>query len=171
MRRSIRNLAQVALAIGVVALVVAGCGGGDDEVGAASAGTGIVSVASVDGTEVLADVEGRTLYTAPVEEGGIRCVEACTSFWEPVTATDAEAERAAADLDLDLGIVERPEGDRQLTLDRLPLYTFTEEDAGQLEGDGFVDDFQGTRFEWEAASIGGGSPSPGSDSPGGTYDY
>ena len=169
-----RSITTILLATGALALAVAGCGGGDDEQSAAASGpTGIVSIASVGGTDVLADAEGRTLYTAAVEEGGkILCVDACTSFWEPLTASSAEAESAAAELDLDLGVVERPEGDRQLTLDGLPLYTFTEEDAGQLDGDGFVDDFQGTHFEWEAATTSGdggsGAPNGGGSDP---FDY
>ena len=158
------------------ALGLAACGG-DDESGASAAGSGagIVSVASVDGTDVLADPAGKTLYTAAVERGGeILCVEACASFWEPLIASPAEAEEAAAELDADLGVVSRPDGERQLTLEGLPLYTFAEEDAGELEGDGFVDDFQGTRFEWEAARTSGGAESSGSgggEPPGGGYDY
>jgi predicted lipoprotein with Yx(FWY)xxD motif len=178
MRLSITHTAKIALVIGAAALGVVGCGSDDEEsagASAASASAGIVSVASVDGTDVLADSEGRTLYTAPVEEARILCVDACTSFWEPVVASPDEAESAAADLDLELGVVDRPEGDQQLTLDGLPLYTFAEEDAGQLEGDGFVDDFQGTHFEWQAATTSGDAGSSDSDAPGGAgsnpYDY
>jgi predicted lipoprotein with Yx(FWY)xxD motif len=170
---------RVALAIGAAALGIAGCGGGGEEnasAGAAGASAGIVSVASVDGNDVLADSEGRTLYTAAVEQGGkILCVDGCTSFWEPVGASPDEADEAAAELGADLGVVDRPEGEQQLTFDGLPLYTFAEEDAGQLDGDGFVDDFQGTHFEWEAARTDGGAGSAGSnapsDGPGGGYGY
>jgi predicted lipoprotein with Yx(FWY)xxD motif len=167
MRLSITHTMALALATGATALGVVSCGGGEREEAA-----GIVSVASVDGTDVLADSEGRTLYTAAVERGGkILCVDGCTSFWEPVAASQGEAKSAAAELDADLGVVDRPDGDMQLTLDGLPLYTFAEEDAGQLEGDGFVDDFQGTRFEWEAARAGGGSGASGSGDPGRSYGY
>jgi predicted lipoprotein with Yx(FWY)xxD motif len=166
MTRSITYSASVALAIG--ALVLVGCGGDDGE-GNAVASRGIVSIASVDGTEVLADPQGRTLYTAAVEEGGtILCVDACTSFWEPVLASPAEADEAATELGADLSVLKRPEGGQQLTFDGLPLYTFAEEDAGQLEGDGFVDDFQGTHFEWQAARTDGDS---GSNTQGGGYGY
>jgi hypothetical protein len=66
----------------------------------------------------------------------------------------------------------RPDGDMQLTYDGLPLYTFTEEDPGQMEGDGFVDDFQGTHFEWEAART-DGTPGPATPDEGddGGFDY
>jgi predicted lipoprotein with Yx(FWY)xxD motif len=163
MTSSIRQLLTVALAVGAAALVLAACGGGsgdDDDGGTATAaGSGLVSVQGVDGTNVLADAEGRTLYTADVERSEIRCTEACTSFWEPVDATASEARSAGADLELELGTVQRPDGGRQLTFDGLPLYTFTEEGPGQLEGDGFVDDFQGTHFEWAVATTGDSAPS------------
>jgi predicted lipoprotein with Yx(FWY)xxD motif len=172
MRRSITYSLTAALAVGVAALVLAACGGGDDSDNgnATAAGSDIVSMQNVDGTNVLVDSQGRTLYTADVEKAGIRCTDGCTSFWEPVAASSSEAKSASADLDLDLGVVNRPDGDSQLTFKDLPLYTFTEEGPGQLDGDGFVDDFQGTHFEWAAATTGtqsapSGSPAPSDSSP------
>jgi predicted lipoprotein with Yx(FWY)xxD motif len=164
---------MAALAVGVAALVLAACGGddGDDDGTATAAGSGLASVQSVDGTNVLADAEGRTLYTADVERSGIRCTDACTSFWDPVGATASEARSAAADLGLDLGTVRRPDGERQLTFDGLPLYSFTEEGPGELSGDGFVDDFQGTRFEWVAATTGAGSAPLGANGPSNSSPY
>ena len=176
MKLSIRPLLTVALAVGAAALVLAACGGGDsDDNGNATAaesgaGSDLVSVEDVDGTNVLTDSEGRTLYIADVENGKIRCTGTCTSFWTPVEASADEAESASADLDLDLGVVDRPGGGRQLTFKGLPLYSFTEEGPGQLDGDGFVDDFDGTRFEWAAATTGGGSGSTGSE-PGYSSPY
>ena len=173
MRPSIRHLLTVAFAVGAAALVLAACGGdsGDDNDSATASGTGLVSVQSVDGTNVLADSEGRTLYTADVERSGIRCTDACTSFWDPVDASASEAQSAAADLDVGLGTVQRPEGERQLTFDGLPLYTFTEEGPGQLDGDGFVDDFQGTHFEWVAATTGADPAPPDGNAPGDSSPY
>jgi predicted lipoprotein with Yx(FWY)xxD motif len=168
MKLSIRSLLTVALAVAAGALVLAACGGDSDDNGNATAadsgaGASLVSIEDVNDTDVLADSEGRTLYTADVENGEIRCTGACTSFWKPVEASANEAESASADLDLDLGVVDRPGGGRQLTYEGLPLYSFTEEGPGQLDGDGFVDDFDGTRFEWAAATTGGGSGSTGSE--------
>jgi predicted lipoprotein with Yx(FWY)xxD motif len=175
MRLSTRHSLTVALAVGAAALVLAACGGGDTDENAdataAGAGSGLVSIQSVDGTDVLADSEGRTLYTAEVEKERIRCTGACTSFWDPVGASANEAQSASAELDLDLGVVNRPDGDRQLTFNGLPLYSFTEEGPGELDGDGFVDDFEGTHFEWAAATTSVGSDSAGSDAPSGSSPY
>jgi predicted lipoprotein with Yx(FWY)xxD motif len=171
MRRSLRHPAGAVLAVGATALALAACGGGDEQTADTSAASaGPVSIQSVDGTDVLVDADGRTLYSAEVEKGGhILCTDGCTSFWDPLTATADEAKTASADLDVDLGVVKRPDGDRQLTFNGLPLYSFAEEDPGQLKGDGFVDDFEGTHFEWKAASSGGGSGSSGSQAPSNGY--
>jgi predicted lipoprotein with Yx(FWY)xxD motif len=163
-----RSIILSTLVIGAAALGVAACGGSGDDSGASPAGssTGIVSVANVDGTNVLADSAGKTLYSAAVEKGGkIHCVDACLSFWDPMLASSADAKKTAGELDAKLGVVTRPDGKRQLTFEGLPLYTFAEEGAGKLEGDGFVDDFQGTHFEWEAARTSGGSQPSGSSAP------
>ena len=176
MRRSITLAALVALVVGAVAVglvALLGGGGGDsDSATAAKAGSGLVSMQSVDGTDVLVDSEGRTLYSADVEKGGrIRCTGACESFWDPIEASASEAKAASADLDLKLGVVKRPSGDRQLTRDGRPLYRFKEEGPGQLKGDGFVDDFQGTHFEWQAAAANGGSRSGSSGAPSDSSPY
>ncbi|HEX6026404.1 MAG TPA: hypothetical protein VFZ00_30695 [Solirubrobacter sp.] len=160
--------------MGAVALAVAACGGGEESgAGSSGASAGVVSVATVDGVDVLANSQGKSLYSAEVEKGGaIRCVDACESFWEPVAASSADAKAAADQIGAKLGVVKRPDGQQQLALDGLPLYTFAEEGAGELQGDGFVDDFQGTHFEWQAARTSGGAPSSEpSDPSGGGYGY
>jgi len=173
MRLSIRNSVMAVLAVGVAALVLAACGGNDDGGDATAAdagsGSGVVSVRTVDGTDVLADAQGHTLYSADVEKGGqIKCTGMCTSFWEPTTASAKDAKAASTQLELNLGTVQRPDGGRQLTLEGIPLYSFTEEGAGQLDGDGFVDDFNGTHFVWTVAATDAGSPAssaPSTSSP------
>jgi predicted lipoprotein with Yx(FWY)xxD motif len=149
-----------ALLLGAAGLGVAACGSSDNGSGSSTA-AGVVSVATIDGTDVLADSAGKTLYSAAVEKGGkIRCVGACTTFWQPMLASKAAAEKAAGNLDAQLGVVTRPGGQQQLTFDGLPLYTFAEEGTGKLQGDGFADQFQGTHFQWMAARTSGGSGAP-----------
>src|SRR5918995_3669295 len=145
-----RSIVVLALVIGAAAVGLAGCGSDSGGASASGSSAGVVSVGKVDGTDVLADSAGKTLYSAAVEKGGeIHCVAACTSSWKPMLESPAAAEKAAADVDAKLGVVKRPDGDEQLTFDGLPLYTFAEEGAGRLDGDGLADDFRGTHFEWE----------------------
>jgi predicted lipoprotein with Yx(FWY)xxD motif len=165
-------------AAAAVAVALTGCAAESEGGGAAAGGSSadLVSVASVDGIDVLVDDTGRTLYTAEVEKSGeILCVDACASFWEPMTGTDADLDAVSPDLRDELEVVQRPDGDSQLAYRGLPLYTFAEEGAGELTGDGFTDDFQGTHFEWAAATDRSSAPSgtPGSDSDdlGDSYGY
>ena len=170
----ISNLNAGRMAVGVAAAVLlAGCGGGDSDASATEVGDGrLVAVASVDDTDVLVDAEGRTLYTADAEEDGtIRCVDGCESFWEPLEATRSEIDALGSSLAQDLGVVERPDGSSQVTFDGVPLYTFTKDDVGELMGDGFTDNFQGTKFVWTAARVDGSdAPAATPDDPGG-YSY
>jgi predicted lipoprotein with Yx(FWY)xxD motif len=178
MRRSITYsvVAVLAIAVVVVAIVAIGGGGGGDNGNAsaanAGAGSGLVSVQNVDGMKVLVDSEGKTLYSANVEKAGIRCMDGCTSFWQPLASSAKQSKTASADLDLNFGVVKRPDGESQLTFKGLPLYSFTQEGSGKLDGDGFTDDFQGTHFEWAAATTsGGGSGSANSNDSGGSSGY
>ena len=173
MRHSIKHPLIILLAIGAAALALAACGGnsGDDNATASEPASGLVSVKSVDGMNVLVDAEGRTLYSAKVERSGIRCMQGCTSFWSPVGASASEAQSAAAMLGLDLGTVQRPGGERQLTFNGLPLYTFTQEGAGEVTGNGFADEFQGTQFKWAAASTGDASAQSGANAPSDSSSY
>jgi predicted lipoprotein with Yx(FWY)xxD motif len=164
-----RLLPKVLIPLAVTAVLVAGCGSDDDgssAAPAAAATTGLVSAGTVDGSDVLVDRQGRTLYSADVEKGGkILCTGGCVAFWSPVLGTASDAESAG----VDLATVERPDGESQLTFKGLPLYTFTEEGAGQVTGDGFSDTFAGTMFEWRAARSEGDSAPAKSPSSG--YGY
>jgi predicted lipoprotein with Yx(FWY)xxD motif len=176
MRRSITYsvFGALAIAVAVVAIVAVGGGGGGDDGNASAdggAGSGIVSMQNVDGTNVLVDSEGKTLYTAAVEKAGIRCTDGCTSFWQPLAASASQSKAASADLNLDFGVVKRTDGESQLTFKGLPLYSFTQEGSSSLDGDGFVDDFQGTHFEWAAATTGASSAPSDSTAPSNSSPY
>ena len=167
------------MAMGLAALVLAACGGGSSSgsSGSGNASTmgasgGVVSVKSVDKNKVLTDSQGKTLYSADVEKGGrIMCTGTCVTFWHPLDASAAQARTASTDLNLKLGVVKRPDGTDQLAVGGKPLYSFTQEGAGKLTGNGFTDDFNGTHFTWSAAGTGpvqaasGSSSSSGSSSP------
>ena len=123
---------------------------------------------------VLVDSSGKTLYSPTIEKNGrIMCTGACVSFWHPIGASSAQAASASSDLGLKLSAVMRPDGSKQLALDGRPLYSFTQEGAGQLKGNGFVDSFNGTQFKWQAIAANGGSAtgSTGSNAPSNSNSY
>jgi predicted lipoprotein with Yx(FWY)xxD motif len=160
-------------------LVLAACGGGgDDSSGSATASGGgtTVAIKSIDGVgDVLVDSSGKALYASDVEaDGKVRCTGACTSFWKPLTLDSAKP--TAADGVGRIGVATRPDGDKQVTVDGKLLYTFSEDQPGKVEGNGFTDDFDGRHFKWNAVLAGGdtaGSSGGGSteSSPGKDYGY
>jgi predicted lipoprotein with Yx(FWY)xxD motif len=168
------HLAQAAALTAALGLLVSACGSGDGGSSSndTSSTSALVSSVSVDGTQTLADNSGKTLYTTDVEaKGQIKCVDSCTTFWDPLMATAQQAQQASSSLGQTFDVVDRPDGGTQLAYKGLPLYTFAEEGAGELKGNGFTDDFQGTHFEWQAAGTdGSAAPSP-STGGGGRYGY
>jgi predicted lipoprotein with Yx(FWY)xxD motif len=168
------HAALAALAAAVV-LVVAACGGGDDssEVGPSSNSRQLVSVGDAEGIgDVLVDSGGLALYAADEETNGtVLCTQACLSFWDPLTVpsgmTTATGDPSVESL---LGVIERPEGDRQVTFEGMPLYRFTEDGGpGEVTGDGFEDDFGGQHFTWHVATpagLAGSTSTPRDD-----FDY
>jgi predicted lipoprotein with Yx(FWY)xxD motif len=141
-------------------LGLAACGGSSSDSSGSSApasdGT-TVAVKSIDGIgNVLVDSSGKALYSSDVEaDGKVRCTGACTSFWKPLTVAAGQP-TAASDAGK-LGVVRRPDGASQVTVDGKLLYTFAEDAPGKVEGNGFADDFDGHHFTWKAVLAGGKS--------------
>jgi predicted lipoprotein with Yx(FWY)xxD motif len=179
MKRPLISGAVIALvALAAVVLVVAlgsGGGGGKHSATAAnpSASGNTVSVAEIgDAGRVLVDSSGQALYASDVEAaaGKVLCTDACTSFWTPLTVS-GDAPKGGS-LAAKLGVVQRPDGARQVTYNGKPLYSFAEEGPGEVTGDGFTDAFDGRQFVWRVVSVGNGGGSPASSSSsGGSYGY
>jgi predicted lipoprotein with Yx(FWY)xxD motif len=128
-----RLLISAAL-VGAV-LVLTACGGGGSDTdsspdAAPSAGT-TVSVAQVGGVgRVLVDSAGQALYSADEEaDRRVLCTESCLSFWTPLTLD--EGEPTAPSVPGTLGLVERPDGSRQVTHNGKRLYSFVEDEPGE----------------------------------------
>jgi predicted lipoprotein with Yx(FWY)xxD motif len=108
---------------------------------------------------VLVDSAGKALYAADEEaDNGVLCTGACLSFWEPLTI-DAGAPTANS-VPGTLGVSERPDGSRQVTHDGKRLYSFTQDEPGEVTGDGLADAFDGQQFTWHLVRV-GGSPDSG----------
>jgi predicted lipoprotein with Yx(FWY)xxD motif len=169
---------SLAALVAAIALIAAACGGGSDQASQApaqtgSAATATVSVSTIDGVgDVLVDTQGAALYASEEEAGGmVVCVDGCTTIWEPLTLSGDAEPTAPESLAADLGVLERPDGTRQVTLDGRPLYRFTEDPGpGTVTGNGFADTFDGQAFTWHVATPTGVSTTstnsaPSSDDP------
>lgn len=96
------------------------------------------------------------------------CTGACLSFWEPLTI-DARTPTASSVPGM-LGVVERPDGSRQVTHNGKRLYSFTEDEPGQVTGDGLTDAFDGQQLTWHVVRVGAArSSGDGGSTGGGPY--
>jgi predicted lipoprotein with Yx(FWY)xxD motif len=113
-------------------------------------------VKSGSGETLLASLSGRTLYSLSAEtHGRFICEAECLSTWHPLTVPKGAKPIGP----VKLGVIERPEGGRQVTYRGRPLYTFAGDTSrGETGGEGFKD--VGT---WHAITLGGESTAPESD--------
>jgi predicted lipoprotein with Yx(FWY)xxD motif len=152
-------------------LAVAGCGGDAGSVApGAAASSDTVGIKHVDGLgDVLVDGGGKALYTPDQDTARqIRCTGGCTSFWQPLDPGAGKPTAAAGAGRL--AVVRRPDGARQVTADGNPLYTFSEDSAGSVTGNGFRDEFAGRSFLWHVVLAGKG-PATGGASGARGYGY
>ena len=83
---------------------------------------------------VLATPRKQAIYIWKSErKGTIRCTGACARAWPPVLVKRGVAVAMRyAGIKGDFGTIRRPDGSRQLTLDRRALYTYAHEQPGQV---------------------------------------
>ncbi len=156
--------------LAVAALLLSACGGDDD--GAATEPVSVpdgatVGVADIDGQSVLVNASGQALYVSDEEaDGNVLCVsDGCLAFWEPLVSDSGEP---SGDVSGELSTVQRPDGDDQVTLDGRPLYTFSEDSAGEVNGDGLADTFDGQTLTWHVTTTTGTGTT---DAPADPYSY
>jgi predicted lipoprotein with Yx(FWY)xxD motif len=158
-----RSPILAALATGVIALVVAGCGssgsssgsGTTASSGAASSNAGgaygaatppKTTTAKPAGAAVirttkgklgtfLVDANGRTLYLWKADTGmSSTCTGACAQAWPPATTTGTPTAGSGVKASL-LGTTKRSDGTLEVTYAGHPLYTFSGDSAaGQTSG-------------------------------------
>jgi len=85
---------------------------------------------------VLARPDGQALYYWKVEKRAgfkIRCTGGCAKLWPPLIVRQGVAVAAhRPGFKGRFGVVRRPDGRRQLTYNRLPLYTYVHEGPRQV---------------------------------------
>ena len=166
-----------AAAVPLIALIAAGCGGGDgaSETALPTTATGQSATVGVanegDLGSILVDSRGRTLYLFQKDSGTkSACYGACAQAWPPLRATGQPTTGSEADPSL-IGTSSRSDGRPQLTYNGHPLYLFSgDTEAGDVDGQGSTA-FGGAWFALsatgDAISDGTSSSSDGSSSGGG----
>ncbi len=137
------RLATALFSFVVLALVVAGCGGGSNgntatasENSASGEGGDTVSAGSISGLgTVLVDSEGLTVYMFAKDTGtASSCYGACAQSWPPVIAADKPSAGEGA-MSSQLGTTKRKDGTMQVTYGGHPLYTYAGDTApGEANG-------------------------------------
>ena len=84
--------------------------------------------------EVLTTANKQAIYVWRSERrGSIRCTGKCATAWPPVLVEKGvTVQMHYAGIMGDFGTIRRPDGSRQLTLDRRALYTYAHEKPGQV---------------------------------------
>jgi predicted lipoprotein with Yx(FWY)xxD motif len=166
-RLLILGVAVVVVVAAAVTIAVVAGGGGDSSVSPPQdTNTATVSTQQIgEAGEVLVDSEGRALYAADQETaaGMVLCTEGCTSFWKPLTVSDGSP--TGSSVSGDLGVFERPDGARQVTLAGKLLYSFVEDEPGEVTGDGFEDAFGGQTLTWHVVHPNGSTGASSGDAP------
>jgi len=101
---------------------------------AASGGGTTVNMTTINGTAVLTNSSGKTLYWfAPDTSTTSKCSGSCATYWPPVTGPAT----AGSGVTGTLSTITRPDGTTQATYDGHPLYTYVGDTAaGQAKGNG-----------------------------------
>jgi predicted lipoprotein with Yx(FWY)xxD motif len=149
----IRTLGVAAGAL-AAAIAMSACSGGETATTAAPAANQsaaaqtqtkpqVLRVAQLDGfSPVVVNGKGRTIYRFDDESNDpptIACVGDCTKTWEPVLAPNGFEVKTGVEEDL-VGVIDRPDGGKQLTLNGWPLYYYFKDlELGQTAGQGIGD--------------------------------
>jgi len=147
------------VALGIAfALLAAACSSATSTAPPAVGSTGAtVSVQDVPGVgSIYTDANGMALYS-PVQEatGKISCVGPCTSVWIPLAAPASGSATEAPGVHGNVGVITRPDGSSQVTINGAPLYRFYQDTtAGTAGGNGIQDSFGGVNFTWHVAAPG-----------------
>ena len=141
---------------------------GGSSAAASSGGGTTVNMTTINGTAVLTNSSGKTLYWfAPDTSTKSNCSGSCATYWPPVTGPVT----AGSGVTGTLGTITRSDGTVQATYDGHPLYTYVGDTAaGQAKGNGL--NLSGGL--WYEMTVSGAKPAVAtgtSSSSGGGYGY
>jgi predicted lipoprotein with Yx(FWY)xxD motif len=114
-----------ALAVPLLAVAIAGCGGDSGNANAGTSKPTTVDVTGVSGLgKILVDSKGRTLYLFEKDKGPTStCSGACASTWPPFT-TNGQPKAGSGVTASMLGTTKRSDGTTEVTYNGHPLYYY-----------------------------------------------
>jgi predicted lipoprotein with Yx(FWY)xxD motif len=142
---------------------------------AATSSQTALKTTTIDGTKVLTNSAGDTLYWFSLDTSTTsKCTGSCATYWLAVKGPAT----AGSGVTGTLGVITRSDGTKQATYDGHPLYTYTGDTApGQNKGNGV--DLSGGL--WHEMTVSGATPAPSTSasasasssagSSGGGYGY
>jgi D-xylose transport system substrate-binding protein len=88
---------------------------------------------------ILTDSKGMTLYNFKSDTPGqSTCTGQCASIWPPLTVPAGTTPAAGAGISGTLGVIQRPDGTSQVTINDMPLYYYSKDtQPGDTTGEGF----------------------------------
>lgn len=108
---------------------------------------------------ILVDASGKTLYTLTNNGQAVACAGPCLTVWPAFTVFAGTTPTGGPGV-TGLGVVDGPNGDRQVTSNNLPLYWFSgDKAAGDVNGEG-IQSFGGVWHVVKVEATATPSPSP-----------
>jgi predicted lipoprotein with Yx(FWY)xxD motif len=122
---------------------------------ASSASASMLGMRTINGTAVVTNSSGRTLYWfVPDTSTTSKCTGSCATYWPPLTGPVT----AGTGVTGTLGTITRPDGTTQATYDGHPLYTYAGDSApGQAKGNGL----NASGGLWYEMTVSGAKPATG----------
>jgi predicted lipoprotein with Yx(FWY)xxD motif len=135
---------------------------------ASSGGGSTVNMTTINGTAVVTNSAGKTLYWfAPDTSTTSNCTGSCATYWPPVTGPVT----AGSGVTGTLGTISRADGTMQATYDGHPLYTYVGDTAaGQAKGNG-LNLSGGLWYEMTVSGAKAGASTSAGSTGGGGYGY
>jgi predicted lipoprotein with Yx(FWY)xxD motif len=139
MRLATRTITLVA-AVGLLAACAPSGGGASGDAGDDAQSIGL-SVADTDAGPSLVGPNGMTLYVFTQDtDGTSTCTDECAAAWPPLTVQAGAEVESGDGVTGELAIVDREDGDSQVTYDGMPLYYYSgDSEPGDATGEGVND--------------------------------
>jgi predicted lipoprotein with Yx(FWY)xxD motif len=132
---------------------------------ATSSGGSTISARTINGTQVLTNSKGFTLYWfVPDTSTTSKCTGSCATYWPPVPGPVT----AGSGVTGTLGTITRSDGTTQATYDGHPLYTYVGDTAPGLDKGNGLNLSGGV---WHVMTVSGATPAASPSSSGGGYGY